>query len=245
MRAFAISIDDVLEINNPDTIFDLVSDGNQVLVFMAPDEPLHMLFPLPEGFVKEVMDSPYSHFQDFGDFSMLFLKLGKGRMLSIISHDVVVIVGMEARLVEKKSIHGALVWEIVDFIRRHSGNPEGDSFREMGRWKRELVNLSRAIEDMYRLNLNYFSPQEGYLLMKVARESRWRALDLEDRREEMRLELLKPVRRFKSIEYLLLALAGVVVAGFFESQMIRIGAGVLLLLMMLYLVRRPPSDSLE
>ncbi len=245
MRAFAISIDDVLEINNPDTIFDLVSDGNQVLVFMDPDEPLHVLFPLPEGFAKEVMDSPYSHFQDFGDFSMLFLKLGEGRMLSIISPDVVVIVGARARLVEKKSIYSSLIREIIDFVKSHLGGLEGGSFEEMGRWRRELLNLSRALEEMYRLNLNYFSPQEGYLLMKVAREARWRAIDLEDRREEMRLNLLRPVRRFRSLEYLLLTLAGIVVAGFIESQIIRLGAGIALLLVMLYLIRRSPSDSLE
>ena len=245
MKAFAISIEDVLEINNPDTIFDLVSDGNQVLVFMSPDEPINILFPLPEGFVKEVMDSPYSHFQDFGDFSVLFLKLDGGRMLSLISHDIVVIVGGEARLPDRRSIHGSLVQEIIDFVRRHSGDFEGDSFQEMGRKKRELLNLARAIEEMYRLNLNYFSPQEAYLLMKVARESRWRAMELEDRREEMRLHLLKPVRRFRSMENLLLVMAGIVVVGFFESQMVRLVAGAILLLVMLYLMRKPSSDSLE
>ncbi len=245
MKAFAISIEDVLEINNPDTIFDLVSDGNQVLVFMSPDEPINILFPLPEGFVKEVMDSPYSHFQDFGDFSVLFLKLDGGRMLSLISHDIVVIVGGEARLPDRRSIHGSLVQEIIDFVRRHSGDFEGDSFQEMGRKKRELLNLARAIEEMYRLNLNYFSPQEAYLLMKVARESRWRAMELEDRREEMRLRLLKPVRRFRSMENLLLVMAGIVVVGFFESQMVRLVAGAILLLVMLYLMRKPSSDSLE
>ncbi len=245
MKAFAISIEDVLEINNPDTIFDLVSDGNQVLVFMSPDEPINILFPLPEGFVKEVMDSPYSHFQDFGDFSVLFLKLDGGRMLSLISHDIVVIVGEEARLPDRRSIHGSLVQEIIDFVRRHSGDFEGDSFQEMGRKKRELLNLARAIEEMYRLNLNYFSPQDAYLLMKVARESRWRAMELEDRREEMRLHLLKPVRRFRSMENLLLVMAGIVVVGFFESQMVRLVAGAILLLVMLYLMRKPSSDSLE
>ncbi|GEM_PF-2502892 len=245
MKAFAISIDDVLEINNPDTIFDLVSDGNQVLVYMAPDEPLHVLFPVPEGFVGEVMESPYSHFQDFGDFSILFLRLGEGKRLFVISHDVVVVVGADARPVEKRSIHSSLVREIVDFIRAHRYGVEDMPFEKIGRAKRELFNLSRAVEEMYRLNLNYFSPQEGYLLMKMARESRWRAMDLEDRREEMRLRILKPVRRFRSLENLLLVMAGIMVAGFFEWQIVRIGAGVILLLVMIYLLRRPSSDSLE
>jgi len=242
LRAFAISMDDVLEINNPDTIFDLVSDGNQVLVFMDPGEPLHMLFALPEGFVQEVMDSPYSHFQDFGDFSILFLKLENGRLLSVISPDVVVFIGASPRLAEGKSIHSALVREIVDFVKSH-GNPDVQTFEEMGRIRREFLQAARAIEDMYRMHMDYFPPHEGYMLLNSSRGLRWKAFDLEDRREALRLNLLKPVRRFRRLEYLLLGIAGMILIGLVDNQIFRIGAGLMLMLSLIYLVRR--SEPLE
>jgi len=235
-------MEDVLEINNPDTIFDLVSDGNQVLVFMEPDEPVHMLFALPEGFVREVMDSPYSHFQDFGEFSVLFLKLGKGKLLSIISPDVVVLVGASPRLAERKSIHSSLVKEIVDFVNTHR-DVEGESLAEMSRIKRELLQASRSIEDMYRAHLDYFPPHEGYLLLNTSRNLRWKAFEVEDRREEKKVSLLKPVRRFRRLEYLTLGVAGMIFIGFLDNTILRIAGGLILLVLLLYLIRR--SESLE
>jgi len=237
LKAFAISMGDVLEVNNPDTIYDLVSEGSQVLVFLEPKEPLHLIFPLPENFVEEIFKSPYSHFQDFGDFSVLYLKLGEGRFLSIVAPDIVVIVGAPARLTNEQSIHSSLLHEILDFLKKNQV-PEAHTYSEMGRIRRELLQTSRALEDLHRSIMGYLTPQEGYMLIRSAMGLKWKAFELEDKRDEMRIDLLKPVRRFKRIEYLLLGVAAMIFIGFIDQWIVKLIAGGLLLLALFLLIRR-------
>lgn len=193
MKGYAISYDDILEINNPDTILDAVSDGNKVIAYMRKSEPYNIIFPLDREILDRVLEQGVPGFFDFGDFGILHLKYGDKRFVGIVSPSIIIILDRKSSYPNFPSIFAALVDEIGKFV-IEMGDIDNEDYQSLGQKRREIHNDITAIEDMYRVYIGAFTPQEASFLFSIINRMKNLLYQIDDRRDMLRINMLKPVR---------------------------------------------------
>ncbi len=198
-----------MEINNPDTVLELVSEGNKVVAYMRGSEPYHIILPIDRDILNRITEAGVPGFFDFGDFGVLYLRYMDHDFLALISPSIIIILDREATYPDFLSIFAVLVDEVGKFAQQIKV-PELGDYRTLGQARREILSSVRALEEMYRSYMGAFDPQEASFLFATITRLKGLAFQIEDRREMMRIDMLKPPAGNRVQEILLFALMVVV-----------------------------------